>query len=54
MPPDFLKGFIDRLEKLKKEGPAIVYLTDDIVLARKIFDTISVLKKDEVLMQIKI
>jgi ABC-2 type transport system ATP-binding protein len=48
MPPDFLKGFIDRLEKLKKEGPAIIYLTDDYFLAPKIGDTISALKKDEI------
>lgn len=46
MPADFLKEFVDRLEELKKQGGSILYLTDDIFLAQKIGDFISVIKKD--------
>jgi ABC-type multidrug transport system ATPase subunit len=49
MPADFLKEFVDRLEKLKKQGGSILYLTDDIFLAQKIGDFISVIKKDATL-----
>jgi ABC-type Na+ transport system ATPase subunit NatA len=54
MPADFLKEFIDRVEELKREGASILYLTDDIFLARKIGTYISALKKDSALMNINI
>jgi len=46
MPADFIEEFIDRLEELKLDGAAILYLTNDISLARKIGDYVTFLKKD--------
>jgi hypothetical protein len=46
MPPSYVLGFITRLDSLKSEGNSILYLTNDVFLARKIGDFISFLKKD--------
>jgi ABC-type Na+ transport system ATPase subunit NatA/vacuolar-type H+-ATPase subunit H len=54
MPTDFIKEFIGRLEKLVEEGASILYLTNDVFMAQKIGDYISVLKKDAALMTINI
>jgi ABC-type Na+ transport system ATPase subunit NatA len=53
MPSDFIKEFIKRLEELKHQGAAILYLTNDALMARRIGDYITFLKKDAALMAIK-
>jgi len=54
MPADFLKDFIDRLKQVKEQGASILYLTNDIFLARKIGDYVMVLKQDAGLMLVNI
>lgn len=46
MPADFIKEFIERLKQVKEQGASILYLTNDIFLARKIGDYTIVLKQD--------
>lgn len=52
MPSDFIKEFIKRLEELKHRGASVLYLTNDVIMARRIGDYITFLKKDAELMAI--
>lgn len=52
MPADFIKEFAQQLDKLKQEESAILYLTNDVFMAKRIGDYTSVLKSDADLMTI--
>jgi ABC-type Na+ transport system ATPase subunit NatA len=47
MPPAFLKRFPEELQKLKKSDTAILYLTDDVLLASRIGDSAGFLQAAE-------
>lgn len=46
LPMNEVKKFVDWLEDQKNKGASVLYLTNDVFLARKIADYISFLKKD--------
>jgi len=54
MPGDFISDFISRIREVKEQGASILYLTNDIFLARKIGDYVIVLKQDAGLMLVNV
>lgn len=54
MPASFIKEMIDRIQELKQKNVAIIYLTDDVLMAQKICDSMTLLKKDAEQLGIKL